>query len=173
MKAAFSPHIQSSPLCTNPSWHNQRTSKADLAMFHPFMMLAALSSSIIFIMSGLFRQGKAELAQTAIFDVPNSYLFLVCIGGGLLGGIMSVAFLPKEETRAQVARRFLVAVCAATAFTPTIIHWRQWPETPDFLICASAGIALVAWGVLFRLVPLAVGWVTNSATDAAKISKPD
>lgn len=142
-------------------------------MYHPIILAFAALASISSFWAGMLAQGKAE-PSAGFLNVPNSYLWLVCISGAILGGMVSVFIVPTVETRKQLIFKFLASSITSIVCAPRLISWAGWSQAPDSILIISGGISLVAWGVLLKVVPIASDWITGMVKAFAnKGSNPD
>jgi hypothetical protein len=80
-------------------------------------------------------------------------LICVCIAGGIGGGILSVGIFPRTTLR-QNAIKWLVSPVTAGMFGPAFCKFYAIDEDIWYSLAASGAIGLVAWGVLFVIIPL-------------------
>lgn len=128
-----------------------KEANTDIAMYHPTILVFAMVSSLASLLAGLLAQGKPETGG-GILNVSNSYLFLVCVSGAILGGVVSALLLPSIDSRKKFATKFLVSSITASLFSPWIINKLGFSQTPDSVLAVSGAVALLAWGVVRQAI---------------------
>lgn len=82
----------------------------------------------------------------------------ICVIGALIGAFLTVAVFPPggktEQLRLRaLSTKFGASMLAGVAFTPAGMTWFGLPKTPDYLIAASAFVAVFSVSGLHIIAP--------------------
>jgi hypothetical protein len=137
------------------------TSTAFVIVCSAVMALASLGAAMMPEKQSSAILASAPAEATTIVNINTSVmddnrLRLVCVAGAIAGALLSWSITKKEDHRISV-RKILASSISGIIFTPWIMRWQGWELSTDGLLACSGGVALMSWGILKILVPLATG----------------
>lgn len=102
--------------------------------------------------------GTVVITSEVLEILAHKTLRLYCLIGAVMGGLICIAITGGGTVR-EMAWKWLTGVCSGIVFTPLIIRWAGIHPGIDYIVGASAIVAILAWTSLHKLVPIVDRWL--------------
>ncbi len=116
-------------------------------------LIAVLTTAALLIGQQAEPLPPVILTPEVLEILAHKTLRLWCLLGALSGGVIMV-LLTKIGSPKEMSAKWIVSTLSGVIFTPWLLRISEIPAISDYIVAASAGVALLSWGCLHALLPI-------------------
>lgn len=127
-----------------------------MSVLHPLLLALTFVSSIASYLTVWSSRHLAVDAQYIQISESGA-LLVTTVSGAFMGAVVSVCLFRDKESRWLTGRKIVGSAFAAMLLTPALFWGFSIEPTQDHVWVASGMIAMVAWPVLRKVLPMIPG----------------
>jgi hypothetical protein len=114
---------------------------------------SAVTAAILVLAESSMLPPPVIITPEVVEIIAHKTLRLYCLLGALGGGVLAVMLTATAPPR-EMAAKWTVGVVSALLFTPWLVRLANVTPSPDYIMAAAGGVALLSWGCLHKLIPV-------------------